>query len=122
MRPFLLSLLVVATGSFSHAQVSLPITFDDGAIDYELRGFGGAEAQLVADPDDADNTVAEFVRTAGAASFAGVVMADVSGLSAPIPFAEGATTMSVRVRTPEAGTPVRLKVENASDGAVSVES
>lgn len=121
MRRFLLPLLFVLTSSVSYAQIALPITFD-ALIDYELRTFGGAEIQLVDDPTDSDNTVAEFVRTANALSFAGAVVADSSGFAEPIPFEENATTMSVRVWTPEAGTPVRLKVENAENAAVSVET
>ena len=33
----------------------------------------------------------------------------------PIPFAEGATTMTVAVWSPTAGTPIRLKVEASND-------
>lgn len=121
MKRHLLCLLFASVATLAHAQITLPLTFD-ASIDYELRGFAGAESQLVTDPSEATNTVAEFVRAAGAQTFAGVVMADVTGLSSPIPFAEGATTMSVRVWTPEAGTPIRLKVENLDDAGVSVET
>ena len=121
MRLSLLPLLLALAVPLAQAQITLPITFDDTSVDYELRGFEGASAQLVADPADAENTVGEFVRAAGAATFAGVVMADVSGLASPIPFAQDATTMSVRVWTPAAGTPVRLKVENA-DASATVET
>jgi len=69
---------------------------------------------LVADPANADLRVAQTTKTAGAETFAGTVVGGFdSQLAAPIPFAEGATAMNVRVLTPNAGTPVLLKLENA---------
>ena len=103
-------------------QVTLPVTFDDEDVDYELADFGGNASMLVADPTDAGNTVVETVRTAGAEFFAGTTVASASGFAEPIPFAPGQTTMSLRVWTPEAGTPVRLKVEDLDDPTVSVEA
>ena len=107
--------------SLSHAQIALPITFEED-IDYEIVDFGGNVSQLIADPEDPENTVVESVRTAGADCFAGTTVADASGFTEPIPFAPGATTMSVRVWSPTAGIPVRLKVENVDDPGVSVEA
>ena len=111
----------VAFGGEAPPPIALPITFD-ADIDYQLTPFEGAESRLVQDPEDDTNTVAEFVRTAGAGVPAGVTVADQSGFAEPIPFAEGATTLSVRVWTPAAGTPVRLKVEKVGDPTVSVET
>ncbi len=109
-------------GGGSASAIVLPVTFEDESVNYELRDFGGAkDSEIVADPDDASNKAVRTVRGAGAESFAGTVVADESGFAQPIPFAQGMTTMSVRVRTPVAGTPVRLKVEN-NDGNVSVEA
>jgi uncharacterized protein YdeI (BOF family) len=119
---WLLDNVSVTTGGMTGGdQVSLPVTFEED-IDYELRGFGGAVATIVEDPTDASNTVLEVDRTAGAEFFAGVSIADVTGLAEPIPFEEGMTTMSVRVWSPEAGVPIRFKVENVDDEGVSVET
>ncbi|MGK7310710.1 MAG: hypothetical protein ACN0LA_00585, partial [Candidatus Longimicrobiales bacterium M2_2A_002] len=104
------------------AQVDLPITFDDPAVDYVLTDFGGTASALVADPMDASNTVAETVKTTAAATWAGTTMSDSTGLASPIPFTASATTMTVRVYSPDAGIPVRLKVEDATDPTRSVET
>ncbi|MCB9295202.1 MAG: hypothetical protein H6559_19085 [Lewinellaceae bacterium] len=53
--------------------------------------------------------------------FAGTTMG-ADGLANAIPFTTSQTQMSVRVWSPEAGVPVRLKVENAADPAISVET
>jgi hypothetical protein len=45
-----------------------------------------------------------------------------NGLASAIPFTATETTMSVRVYSPEAGIPVRLKVENAANGTIAVET
>ena len=109
-------------GSTGGAQVELPITFDDPAVDYELTDFGGTASTLVADPTDASNTVAETVKGASAEGWAGTTMSGDDGLASPIPFTASATTMTVRVYSPDAGIPVRLKVEDATDPTRSVET
>jgi hypothetical protein len=45
-----------------------------------------------------------------------------SGLANAIPFTANATKMRVRVYAPAAGIPIRLKVEDAANGAISVET
>jgi hypothetical protein len=62
MRNAILCALFVLMAPLSHAQISLPVTFEE-AIDYELVDFGGNESQLVADPEDAENTVFARART-----------------------------------------------------------
>ena len=115
-----LSLLVIPALAQSGG-IALPVTFEE-SIDYEIVGFAGAEqSEIVADPADPDNNVVRVIRAAGAETFAGTVVAN-NGLEDPIPFTPDATTMSVRVWTPVAGTPVVLKVEQAGNGAVAVES
>ncbi|MEJ2538849.1 MAG: hypothetical protein P8188_02495, partial [Gemmatimonadota bacterium] len=105
------------------AQIDLPITFDDPAVTYEFTDFGGGgPTTLAEDPTDAANTVARTVRGAGAVVFAGVTMTDPTGLATPIPFTESNTTMTVRVYSPDAGVPVRLKVEDNADPTRSVET
>ena len=121
MRAALFCALFVLAAPLSIAQISLPITFEE-MVDYELVDFGGNASQLIADPEDATNTVVESVRTAAAECFAGTTVANATGFDAPIPFAESATTMSVRVWSPAADTPVRLKVEQFDNPTVSVET
>jgi hypothetical protein len=102
-------------------QIDLPVTFEDGNTFYNLLDFAGNATQIVEDPTDATNTVAQTIRTAGSEVFAGTTMG-AFGFANPIPFSPTATKMSVRVWSPLAGIPVRLKVENAADPALSVET
>ncbi len=106
----------------SMAQVSLPITFEDTAmINYDLADFGGNASMIIADPEDANNLVVQSIKTDVAELWAGTV-AGGAGLTAPVPFTTDDTKMSVRVWSPDAGIPVRLKVENNFDPTVSVET
>jgi hypothetical protein len=109
-------------------QMSLPVSFNAVDIDYGLVGFGGAEAStIVTDPTNAANKVARVVRAAGAETFAGTTITDTRGgvqrgFSPKIPFNTTDTRMSVRVWSPDAGIPVRLKVEDSTDPNKSVET
>ena len=102
--------------------VDLPITFEDAAtINYDIVDFGGNASQIVVDPTDPNNMVVESIKTEDAEFFAGTTVGN-SGFANPIPFNAFETKLSVRVWVPEAGTPVRLKVEDATDAGVSVET
>ncbi|MCA9981786.1 MAG: hypothetical protein KDD89_13165, partial [Anaerolineales bacterium] len=91
-------------------------------ITYTLEAFGGASSTVVPDPTDAANNVAQFVKPAGAQTWAGVTVATEPGFSVPaLPFTASDTTMTVRFWSPDAGTPVLLKVEDAADGGKFVE-
>jgi hypothetical protein len=107
---------------FGLAQVDLPITFQDTAtVDYALTDFGGNASSIVQDPTDPNNLVGKAIKTGGAELWAGTSNGG-SGLATPIPFTAADTKMSVRVWSPDANTPIRLKVENAANGAISVET
>jgi uncharacterized surface protein with fasciclin (FAS1) repeats len=109
-----------ATGSGGN--ISLPVTFEDTELDYELADFGGNASQIVVDPTDAGNMVVQSTKTDGAEPWAGTTVADITGFNEPIPFAPGATTMTLRMWSPTAGTIVRLKVEQVGFPGVSVET
>ncbi|MEM9385632.1 MAG: hypothetical protein AAGA68_11270 [Pseudomonadota bacterium] len=100
------------------------ITFDDPNIAYALRGFGGAEdSTLVADPGDAGSQVAQVNRSDAAETFAGTVVSTGENETVgALPLNAMAPQMTVRVRSPGVGIPVRLKVENSGDPAISVET
>jgi hypothetical protein len=93
------------------------ITFDDAAVTYALTGFGGAEdSTVVVDPAGGTSNVARVVKSATAELWAGTTVSTGASQSVPtIPFAAGSTSMTVRVYSPDAGIPVRLKVEDAAD-------
>ena len=89
-----------------------------------LTGFGGAEdATVVTDPTDGANKVARVVKSASAELWAGTTVSVCPNSAiARLPFTSTLTRMSVRVWSPVAGIPVRLKVENAANPAHSVET
>ncbi|MDH3767794.1 MAG: family 16 glycosylhydrolase, partial [Gammaproteobacteria bacterium] len=102
--------------------IDLPVTFDDPFVDYTVIDFGdpvAASTVLGADPDGASNTVAITTKPTGAPVWAGTTIGN-PVFANPIPFTANQTSMSVDVRVPMAGIPVRLKVETAdcpSDGS-----
>jgi hypothetical protein len=100
----------------------LPVTFEDVTVDYGLTDFGGNVSEIIVDPTSPTNHVAKTIKTAAAELWAGTTVGGAVGFANPVPFAPGATTMTVRVWSPTAGTPIRLKVEDASNPTISVET
>ncbi len=106
-------------------QMALPVTFDSPTVAYGLVGFGGAEdSTIVVDPQGGPNRVARVVRSATAEVFAGTTLTapELLGFATPVPFTATATRMTMRVYTPAANLPVRLKVEDHANAGVSVET
>ena len=106
-------------------QMDLPVTFDATTVDYGLIGFGGAEqSSIVTDPTLSTNKVAKVIKTATAELWAGTTITAPAGLgfANAIPFDAQNTKMAVRVWSPDAGIPVRLKLENHIDPTQSVET
>jgi len=103
-------------------EIQFPITFNDTELDYELVDFGGNVSEIVTDPTDEENRVVQSTKTDGAETWAGTTVADETGFATPIPFEPGSTTISVRVWSPTADIPIRLKVEDVNDPTVSVET
>jgi hypothetical protein len=102
--------------------VELPVTFDDENVNYGLTDFGGNVSEIVIDPTNASNHVAKSIKTEGAETWAGTTIGGTVGFPDEIPFAPGSTFMRVRVWSPTAGTPIRLKVEDSGDPTLSVET
>ncbi len=103
--------------------LNLPVSFEDTAANYYgLTDFGGNVSEIVVDPTSATNHVVKTIKTAAAELWAGTTVGGTVGFATPIPFAAGSTSMSVRVWSPTAGTPIRLKVEKSSDPTISVET
>ena len=99
------------------------VTFDEATAP-TLTGFGGAEdSTVVADPAGGTNKVAKVVKSVTAELWAGTTVSTGANQSiATIPFTATAKTMTVRVWSPTANIPVRLKVEDASDNTKTVET
>ncbi len=103
-------------------RTDLPITFEDPDVDYTLTAFEGNYATLSTDPNGSSNKVAKTVKRPGATPSAGTTVGTIGGLLNPIPITAAETRMNVRVYTPRAGIPVRLKIEDANDPTRSVET
>jgi hypothetical protein len=102
---------------------TVTVTMDESTAP-TFAGFGGAEdASIVADPAGGTNKVARVVKSAAAELWAGTTVSTLAGNQiAPIGFSATAKTITVRVWSPAANVPVRLKVENAADASKSVET
>ena len=104
------------------AQIDLPCTFEDATIDPTTYDFWGAASQIVVDPTNPNNHVVEVVKMPTAVSWAGTMIGTVDGFANPIPFTEEEQTVSVRVWTPAAGTPILLKAEMLGDSPFYTET
>lgn len=107
-------------------QMDLPVTFDEEDVNYGVVGFEGAAGNIVTDPTESANQVGEVTKGPGSGTSSGATVTSLpggpAGFASAIPFTAGETTMSVRVWSPVANIPVRLKVEKADDPTVSVET
>ena len=90
-----------------------------------LVGFEGCwDSTLVNDPAGGSNKVGKVVKPgSGVPFYCGSTVVTVANGGFPrIPFSNTATTMTLRVWSPDAGIPVRLKLEDITDGSKSVET
>lgn len=114
--------LITATAAFGQTQIDLPINWEGTTTNYTVADFGGNASALDTDPVDSTNTVLRSEKTIAAETWAGTTMSTPAGLASAIPFAQGNTVITMRVYSPDANTPVRMKVEDASDPTISVET
>jgi len=77
---------------------------------------------LIVDPTNTNNMVMQVVKTNTAELWAGTTISTPAGLATNIPFNATNTKMTVRVWSPDANIPVRLKVENANDNTQTCET
>ena len=104
------------------------ITFD-GATAPTLTDFGvnGTPPAIVSDPAGGTNKVLKVFKFAapppGSEQWAGVTVSTGANASIPaIPFTATAKTITARIYSPAVGVRVRMKVENATNPGVSVET
>lgn len=108
------------TNQLPTSLLALPVTFDLPGINYTIVDFGNNQTIDAVDPGNAANNVKRTTKTNGAETWAGTTIG--AGFTAPIPFTATKTQMSVRVYSPAAGIRVRLKVEDRTNNARSVET
>ncbi|MCE2963750.1 MAG: carbohydrate binding domain-containing protein, partial [Chitinophagales bacterium] len=103
------------------AVLQLPITFEETALNYAFSDFGGASASKVTNPHsggiNTSSSVGKLIKGSGAEKWAGSYLQ----LPNPINFA-GAKGIKVKVYSPKANIKVRLKLENATNDQIFVET
>jgi len=102
-------------------KVRLPIGMESADVNYDLLSFGNATAEIVSDPFRTNNKVISANKPDGAETWAGTIVGN-AGLEYPIQFSAGNTTFTMDVYSPLAGIKVLVKLENASNGSISVET
>ena len=112
----------IAFGAAPAPLIDLPITFDNPSINYNLVDFGGNASSIVADPVVPTNLVCKVIKSNTAETWAGTTIGGATGMATPIPFVAGSTKMHMSVYSPNAGIPVRMKVEVVGDPTKSVET
>ena len=86
-------------------------------------GTNGAGASIVTDPAGGTNKVVRIYKYTGSEQWAGTTVSTGANNSiATIPFTSTAKTMTLRVYSPAVGVRVRLKVEDATNTGISVET
>lgn len=100
--------------------VSLPIDFESFTVNYAFSNFGNAEALVIDNPDQSgingSNRVAQFVKTAGAETWAGTLLT----LQSPIDFSTK-KLFKVKVWSPKVNAIVKLKIENLDNADINAE-
>jgi hypothetical protein len=102
------------------------LDFNAANVTFTATPFGGASAVLTSagvPGGGPGGTVLSLTKTAGAQCYAGATLSVGYNYSiGVIPFANGATRITVPVFVPNAGVDVKLKVEDVNNAAVSVET
>ena len=109
-------------GNAAPTPINLPVTFNNTTLNYALTDFGNNSSTIVADPTNAANMVVKTIKPTNAELWAGTTIAGNVGFGQNLPFTPNATKMSMRVWSPDAGIPVRMKVEESSNPTKSVET
>jgi hypothetical protein len=107
------------TNSIPSSALTLPVTFDDPNVTYAVIDFGKNATVDGVDPTNNANKVKITTKPAGAETWAGTT---IGTFGTPIPVTATSSQMSIRVYSPAAGIPVRLKIEDSKDGTKSVET
>ena len=108
--------------SDGQAQIDWPVDFESTTVNYTMTDFDGPVSTLTSDPENAANHVIRTIKTVGSGASSGTTIGRQSGFATNLPLSLSTPKMTVRVWSPNAGTPVRLKVENSSNAAQTCET
>ncbi len=100
---------------FGGIQIDFPVDFEGNEINYAVTDFGGNVSSRVLDPENANNHVIQSIKTNEAATWAGTTIGTPAGFATDLPLTLSESKMTVRVWSPAAGVPIRLKVEDSND-------
>ncbi len=103
-------------------QISLPVTFDATNTDYTVTDFGNNSTIDAVDPLNAANKVKKTTKPGGAEVWAGTTIGTPAGFASKVPIAADFAQMTLRVYSPAAGLTIKLKLEDHTAGAKSVET
>lgn len=103
-------------------QISLPVTFDAANTDYTVTDFGNNSTVDAVDPGNAANKVKKTTKQGGAEVWAGTTIGTPAGFATKVPITAAFAQMSLRVYSPAAGLTIKLKLEDHTNGAKSVET
>ncbi len=103
------------------AGIVLPVDFENTTAGfYNFTSFGGCDNSVVANPDASGINTSAFIakntRNAGAATFAGSFF----DITTPIDFSAN-QSLKMKVWTPVANTPVKLKLEGGANPPIEVD-
>ena len=104
------------------SQIDFPVDFESTTVNYTMTDFGGNTASLVVDPMNAANKVMQVIKSDQAAAWAGTTIGTPAGFATNLPLTLSDSKMTVRVWSPQAGTPIRLKVEDSNDNTHTCET
>ncbi len=107
----------LGTGVDNSLNIGEVINFNDLYVDYDLIDLGDSLSSLEADPVDNTNTVVSSLK--GLAAQSGVKIASTQ---INYPLSEALTRLSMRVYSSSIGTSVRMKLEDSTNSANSVEA
>ena len=100
--------------------IALPLDFENTSLNYTIIGFEGAESSIIENPDpsgiNTSNFVLQSIKTEGAQFFAGTAIP----VDLPIDFSQS-EKISIKVWSPKADIPVRLKLENSGGDFVELD-
>jgi len=100
---------------YGGTHIDLPVNFEGSTVNYTVTDFGGNISELVVDPTNSNNHVIKVIKPTDAAAWAGTTIGTPAGFATDIPLSLTESKMTVRVWSPAAGTPIRLKVEDSDD-------
>jgi hypothetical protein len=103
-------------------QISLPVTFDAANTDYTVTDFGNNSTIDAVDPLSAANKVKKTTKPGGAEVWAGTTIGTPAGFATKVSIAADFAQMTLRVYSPAAGLTIKLKLEDHTNGAKSVET